>query len=257
MKWIAALLLIVNVAVYLVASGRQISETGQNSNNVPDVNKEGMLLLSETSIKSSGIAESTTGVSLDPIEGEELAEDDQLPSALIQTEDSISESELTQLEVAEAQPAATQMCYRIGPFKKENSWAFAQTWMDENSVQYNHITSDSRELRAVRVYLGPFNSESATDAEVQKLKSKALDHFVYKVENGLIRISLGYFTQEELADKFLSYLDSIGIEAKSQPEYRKLGPHNWLEIPVENINQSQLVQRDWQESSVNISKIQC
>lgn len=47
MRWIAALLMIINVTVYLSAGGHQVVIDETKSISRPDVNKEGMLLLSE------------------------------------------------------------------------------------------------------------------------------------------------------------------------------------------------------------------
>ena len=48
MKWLAAILMIVNVAVYLWVSGEQVTVDEVANAPRPDVNKDGMLLLRET-----------------------------------------------------------------------------------------------------------------------------------------------------------------------------------------------------------------
>ena len=45
MKWIAALLMIVNIAIYLSVGGRSVTLETETHSGKPDVNKEGMLLL--------------------------------------------------------------------------------------------------------------------------------------------------------------------------------------------------------------------
>lgn len=300
MKWISALLLIANVAIYLWASGHQVTVDEITSASKTDVNIEGMLLLSETSaskqigtIEAAEVIEAGLSSEIgifnkaseaeDDIEGasevvdevtiiadEETIEDQ--PQQIEQTtgestdqaeetDDVVSDQDQIIEEVEEQQTEAAlslvQFCFRVGPFKKENSWLSANEWMAQNGISFQHVTSESRELRAVRVYLGPYDSISDTSSTVDQLKGKNLDHFVYLVENGLARISLGYFTQEELAAKFLEYLNTIDVDAQSQLEYRQLGPFNWMEIPVGNVESGQLSNHDWIEESVGLTQVDC
>ena len=71
MKWIAALLLIVNVAVYLWASGKSVSVEQTTMYAKPDVNREGMLLLEEVR-RDPFTAMAGTGVNLDSLPTAEL-----------------------------------------------------------------------------------------------------------------------------------------------------------------------------------------
>ncbi len=255
MKWIAALLMIVNVAVYLWASGGQVSVDEIARGSKPDVNKAAMLLLQETDSQNPDFAIVTPGLDES---GPDSAQSVESPPA----------SQLVQVEVAVAapdenpeQPELLQKtipaCYRVGPFKQQQSWLSAREWMTRNNAEFQQVTSQSRELRAVRIFLGPYDSISAAAPVMQELKEKNLEHFPYLLENGLARISLGYFTQEPLAAKFLDHLQAIGVAARSLSEYQLLGPFNWMEIPVENIEQSILAAHDWQEPAVRLSRIEC
>lgn len=272
MKWIAALLMIVNVVVYLWASGRQVDPVAVENSSSPDVNREGMLLLSEAGgTKQFGAIDntqnteqaSTAAAAIDPnqpnVDGTTGLDDG---SALIISEDLLEDAnqEIAFSHAVEKQPVPNSslgQCVRIGPFKKAEPWNNAQQWIAKQGVEYQPITSESRELRAVRVFLGPFSSKDALAQTRALLKEKNLDHFVYQVENGSTRVSLGYFTQEALANKFLSYLDSVKIEAKSHSEYRKLGPFNWMEIAAADISSDNLQNRDWGESAVKLAVSNC
>lgn len=68
---------------------------------------------------------------------------------------------------------------------------------------------------------------------------------------------MGLFSQEELAEKYLDYLASNQYEAKFQPEYRRLGPLNWMEISSAEIDYVQVSGHEWDESGVGISKVDC
>jgi hypothetical protein len=299
MKWIAALLMIVNVAVYLSAGGEHVTVDVPASISKPDVNKEGMLLLSETgSLKQFGSIEGTrqsVSTLIEPNQDQGQSQIQKLDQVKVETPQATSTSEELQDDqptitglaeedspAFQIQQSATDLdetgeaaevgqlqqpvelaqvvenfCYRLGPFKKQETWQAATEWMGQNNYEFRQVTSDSRELRAVRVYLGPFDTIISAQSSVAQLKEKNLDHFVYLIDNEQARISLGYFTQEELAAKFLTYLQSIEVDAKSQPEYRRLGPFNWMEIPAAGVDQNRVSTHDWIEPSVEFSKIEC
>ena len=261
MKWLAAFLVITNVAAYLLVGGRENTPEKVSLDSGSDVNRTGMLLLGEVDTSQpvgavldpqfNGIgATDLTAESL-PVENDTQSRDDEvingdLPGkAAAVDEDSISDQ------------LFAKTCYRLGPFKEKESWQAAKMWMDESGIEFRHVTSGSRQLLAYRVYLGPFNSEKSADAMVKKLKSDELEHFLYRAGNGLIRISMGVFSQEELADKHLKRLKSNEYEAKFQPEYRRLGPFNWIEFPLAIIDQAQLSTHDWDESGVRLVKMNC
>ncbi len=264
MKWLAAFLVILNVAAYLLVGGRENTPEKVNLDTGSDVNRTGMLLLGEVDTSQpvgAGLDSSFDGTDSTDLTPESLpvGNDTQnradevnagyLPgNAAAVDEDSIAGSS--------DQPDA-KICYRLGPFKKKESWQAAKMWMNESGIEFRHVTSGSRQLLAYRVYLGPFNSESSADAMVKKLKSEGLEHFLYRAGNGLIRISMGVFSQEELADKLLNRLKTNEYEAKFQPEYRSLGPFNWIEFPLAIMNQAQLPTHDWDESGVRLVKMNC
>ena len=244
MKWLAVILIVTNLAAYLLVGGRQTPSENVRSDSGSDVNKTGMLLLAEVDASQPAAA-----VFNPQPDGTGVAIAGGMPDqAAVPVENSIDGSG--------DQPVA-EACYRLGPFRQEDSWQAAKMWMDESGFEFRLVTSSSRQLLAFRVYLGPFASESSADAILKNLESRGLEHFRYRVDNGLIRISMGLFSQEELAEKHLNYLISNQYEAKFQPEYRRLGPFNWMEIPSADIDQAQLSGHDWDESGVRMTKVNC
>ena len=264
MKWLAAFLVITNVAAYLLVGGRENTPEKVSLVSGSDVNKTGMLLLGEvdtTQPVGAVIDPKFNGTGATDITAESLPVENDTQSRA----DEVITGDLPGKAAAVAddsiaggsdQPVA-KTCYRLGPFKEKESWQTAKIWMNESEIEFRHVTSGSRQLLAYRVYLGPFNSESSADAMVKKLKSEGLEHFLYRAGNGLIRISMGVFSQEELADKHLKRLRSNEYEAKFQPEYRRLGPFDWMEFPSAIIDQAQLSTHDWAESGVRLAKMNC
>ena len=265
MKWIAAILLIVNVAVYLWSSGRQIEEVDLSTVSRSEVNREGMLLLSET----GGLKQVGTIVGVQDTEGEGEAVATTVPAGdanetVDPSQPDAGDAGAPLSEVAEsiAEPdgpdnRAARACFRLGPFRKGGSWQEAMQWMSERGIDYAHVVSDSRELQGTRVFLGPYASRHLTDPVVAQLTEKNLEYFVYPGEDGSFRVSLGYFAQKALAEKFVVDLRSIGITAEHQPEYRKLEAFNWMEIPIASAGESELNARDWGETGVRLSQVEC
>ncbi|MCY3769800.1 MAG: SPOR domain-containing protein [Gammaproteobacteria bacterium] len=266
MKWIAAMLLIVNVAVYLWSSGRQGNEVDPSITSRSEVNREGMLLLSETgNLKQVGTivgrpdteggGETAVGTPLPADDAGETADPSQ--PGLADAGDRAPETAGTTAKPDRPETGAARACFRLGPFKKDDSWREAMQWMGNHGITFAHVVSDSRELQATRVFLGPYASRPQTEPVAAQLKEKNLEHFVYRVEDGSFRISLGYFTQEALAEKFVVHLKSIGVTAEHQSEYQKLGAFNWMEIPVTSVEESRLNAQNWGEPAVSLSRVEC
>lgn len=304
MKWVAALLMILNVIIFLGISDRQVESRVNPVAVRPDVNRESMLLLKEIQppehlstgnpgsmtvarapglpgpgdsveadldetnaaliatrveaepgvrdgaiLDSSTIGDPPVGVDDSAVPGPAAAEETGAPSLSPMLNDD---------RVAVLDPAPdSALCYRVGPFKESIVWAEAKRWAAINEVSFQPVRSQSRELRAVRVYVGPFPSISAAQANIGILEAKELDYFVYLHASEEARISLGYFTQEELATKFVDYLSNENISARSQPEYRTLGPFDWMDIETSAISRQQLQARDWGDDQVQVAEREC
>ncbi len=242
MKWIVILLMIANVAIYLWASQHQesVNEVTINPKS-DDFNKDGMLTLSEVENMQQSVSE--------------IVDLGKKPTK--ETESSVTASKTVQRRIDSTN------CYQLGPFKKEESWQADTQWMEQNQIVFRRIISDSRELQVVRVFLGPYQTMASAESAERRLKSEKQEYFdkyydkIYRDENDAIRISLGYFTQEELANKLLVHLNSIDIPAKSQLEYRQLGSFNWLVITIDKTNKSRVMNRRWIEPVVGLSQIAC
>lgn len=289
MKWIAAILLVLNVLVFLGISDRQIESVPGRGDARPDVNRESMLLIKEVSdgreTVTSPSAPPLVEIGDFPSPGTNPADD--LPATVL-TDDrpallSIDSDGMARIEtpappaetagggetapttevIADAGPVARvadvapdYSCYRIGPFRDTESWNTAVSWVTQQEWPYQRVRSESRELRAVRVYIGPYESIGASQSTTEMLKEKELDHFVY-LREGKARISLGYFTQEELAGKYVEYLNGLGIDARSQPEYRTLGPFDWMDVKVDSRLRRSLLEQQWDGEGVRTAEKDC
>lgn len=289
MKWLAAILMVVNVLIFLGISDRQIESPVGVGDIRPDVNPESMLLLSEVvsestasrdsatvagdgneaSVGEAGAANSSSGDGLPTtvLEGGQLARvtigDDgvvnrEAPGGAFLAPQGTGDDGGDSTASAENPEHAKSdtVCYRVGPFRDSGEWQDTVAWVEQQALPWEQVRSASRELRAVRVYIGPYESISAAQPTIELLKEKGLDHFVY-LREGSARVSLGYFTQEELATKYVNYLTGQGIDARSQPEYRTLGPFNWMDIRVKRSSIDGLLEKQWAADDVKVSEKRC
>ncbi len=299
MKWIAAILMILNVTFFLQVSDREVENSYRSDDVSPDVNKESMLLLNEDQNDSGANKNRSKTVDASVMDPTSPALPDAIfdgrDVALVDTTEHNPEtadlknieiddtgngqqdnnataisplnrypldinSEQAGIDITVASPVVREQdwsCYRIGPFKDPGIWQQAQQWARITDLNFTPIRSQSRELRAVRVYIGPFTSADAAQSDVEVLKTRELDHFIYTGDDNQARISLGYFTQEELADKYVKYLKSQNIPAKSQPEYRTMGPFDWMEVKIDSAVRGDLLSKDWGSESVIVAEKEC
>ncbi|MDD9875033.1 MAG: SPOR domain-containing protein [Gammaproteobacteria bacterium] len=244
MKWVAGLLLIANVVVYLWATSGE-SGAGPGASAKPDVNADAMRLLHE--IHPSGAAAAAEG--RDPA--------DAAAAEIADVRD--ADIEPSGIDIHNTPPGARRSCHRIGPFKGGAGWSSATRWMRAQRFTYQAIRSERRETRVVRVYLGPFDSQAAATPALEKLKETNFDHFIEPdPADRKIYISLGYFTQEELAAKYVTHLLARDIKASSRDDYRDIGPHDWMEMSVNTTDRRDLLlSRNWAEQSAVVVEVDC
>jgi hypothetical protein len=152
-------------------------------------------------------------------------------------------------------------CARIGPFVDSSVAALAAQKLDSLSLGYNRRTVKSREIRAYRVFLGPFESSSAIEAQRRLLRRAGIEDFYLKRDaaSGDI-ISLGLFTQRNGAETLAAKLGRQDIQARIRPEERTLKPSFWLEIDspvaVRNLPR-ELAGARWGEKGAALRRYDC
>lgn len=243
MKWIAATLMVVNVLIFLGVSNHQADSEQFRDEARPDVNRDSMLLLKEV-VPDGEDGERTQNASVPGTGG---------PATVA----SGGTGGTGDTDVLSGDGSTTEYsCALIGPFVQDEHWDAASGWIEDQPWARTRIRSANRELRAVRIYLGPFESREAAQPTMDLLKKKELDHYYY-VSEGKERISLGYFTQEELALRYVKKMKTEGFDAHSQPEYRTLGPFYWMDVRVERGLLDRLLERDWQAEGVRVTERTC
>lgn len=211
MKWIVGVLLLLNAGLFMWAYGKRPDATEYIR---PTVNGETMMLISEMQPARSTVV-------ITPAKG-------------------ASEPESEPATVGEPLPEDTQQvavnvvppfCLRVGPFYDENLAEQTKERLRAMSLAVNTRTVQAREIRAYRVFLGPFETREGMGAKLKELNEKGIrDHYVKRNPGEKDIISLGLFTQQTGAESLKDQLLQKGVEAKSETEARLLDPSFWLEL---------------------------
>ena len=222
MKWIVGVLLLCNAVMFLWATGHRPASTEFIR---PPVAGETMMLLSElTPVQPSPeVADQTGG----------------------------------------QQPAPPPpMCLRIGPFNNELLAEQTASRLRTLALKVESRTVNQREIRAYRVYLGPFDTQSAIDAQRQLLDNSGVkDHYVKRASGEKDIISLGLFSQGTGAEALINELGTKNIVAQTRHEDRMLEPTFWLELQDPEANEKNRAEltavRNWGEESTKLSEYPC
>lgn len=152
-------------------------------------------------------------------------------------------------------------CVHIGPFTSSAVVALAAQKLDAMALSYNRRTVKSRELRAFRVFLGPFRSESAIATQRRLLESAGVEDYYVKRDNeGGGIISLGLFSQREGAEVMQRQLAERGVDARLATEERVLEPNFWLEIRDPAVAREippELSGANWGEDDARVRRHEC
>ena len=279
LKWIAAGLIILNVAVYLTIGGQTGRSQEERVPARPVVNEQAMLLLSEIPETASAVSvqpqddSDPTPVRTSGIPGDSPDFPDtgtESPEQSVQTDlsdlPSVDDQDTQKPERMYTDEKLPASCFRIGPFNSEDSLEQASAWMADNRITHTPISGDSREFKAIRVFAGPFPDRTAVERYVRELEVKkiqlkarnqALEYYVYGNPQTGFRVSFGYFNQEKLATRYREDLQMLGIQAELATEYETMGPLYWMETSVTGDIVDLLKSRQWADEKIGIAPIDC
>lgn len=169
---------------------------------------------------------------------------------------------LSEVNTEKAPPGGgPKRCARIGPFASSALAALAAQKLDAMSLSYIRRTVKAREIRAFRVFLGPFTSEAAIEAQRRLLESGGVEEYYVKrdEDHGSI-ISLGLFSQRDGAEALRRELADKDIDAKLKTEDRVLESNYWLEISDPAVAREmprELAGASWGEAEARLRRYEC
>lgn len=154
------------------------------------------------------------------------------------------------------------MCLRIGPFENEKLAKETASRLRTLSLQVESRAVKERKIRTYRVYLGPFDSQSAIDAQRQLLNNNGVqDHYVKRQPGERDIISLGLFSQGTGAEALVGELGAMNITAHTRHEDRTLEPTFWLELQDPEANKKSRAElaavRNWGDGRTKLSEFPC
>ena len=155
---------------------------------------------------------------------------------------------------------AKDVCYRIGPFLRENRVEAVGQELKDLFVGYSLIQRESASVQATRVYVGTFDDASAALAARRQLTNDGVnDHFHREEEDGSYIVSLGIYSKSESAEQQQAKFREQNIAALLRQEETLLPTNYWLELSrftsprkIESV-----AQISWGESSVSLGKHPC
>ena len=167
----------------------------------------------------------------------------------------------TKVEATDDQPVELTYCLRIGPFFDIKLASESGDRLAKLALPFEARSVKAREIRAYRVYLGPFDTSTAVQEQRAVLSENGVtEHYVKKQSGQGDIVSLGLFIQSDGADSLLSELKSKNIEAQIRTEDRTLEPTYWLELRDTKANhqsQPKLAVMKWGDERTKLSEFPC
>lgn len=125
--------------------------------------------------------------------------------------------------------SAGGMCFAIGPFPSSVEAAKAGAQLERLQLAHAIRAQPQRVPSAWQVLLPPPGSKAKVEAKRKELTRRGIsDHYVILEGRNKGAISLGVFSTPEAAQKQLEHLGQQGIEAKIDTRYRRAAQF-WLE----------------------------
>ena len=162
---------------------------------------------------------------------------------------------------APAGPVLAAACFRIGPFFDRQQLALASQKLEGLGVAFSQRDVGARQIRAFRLFLGPYPSLEAAQAEEERLAVAGVaDHYVKQDgETGPI-VSLGLFSQQQSAEALRGEVEGKGFGPELRIEDRTLAATFWLELMNAEANRRSadaLVASVWGDGRARLREIPC
>lgn len=139
-------------------------------------------------------------------------------------------------------PAATntpaqiqQRCFTLGPFKTTQAAATVRTQLAKAGIEAQNRVSKENTRPGFWVYLPPTATRKAAQDHVAELKARNLkDYFLVATGEYTNAISLGVFSQPDLAQRRSEEITALGFEVKLQKVDLPLREY-WLDWPISRV----------------------
>lgn len=128
--------------------------------------------------------------------------------------------------------SAAARCYTLGPFKSSQDAAQARTQLGKAGIEALHRVSKANTRTGYWVYIPSEQTRKAAQEHVAKLKANNVkDYFLVVTGEYANAVSLGVFSQPELAQRRTEELTSLGFNVKLQKVDLPVREY-WLDWPI-------------------------
>ncbi len=138
---------------------------------------------------------------------------------------------------APVEEPAARLCYRVGPYTAQGALDNAVSVISEQNIEFAVTeVSSEKQIKAARVYIGPFSSDDAMQSMRAQLKEKRVDHYVINLK-GKNLLQLGYFSGLSRGQNYQKRLVKEGFEAKLDKIYKDKLSDAWINFEVQSEGQ--------------------
>lgn len=133
--------------------------------------------------------------------------------------------------------AESQSCIALGVFNNTDESDFLVSALQERGMQARVELLQAGETRSFRVYMPPFNSNTAVRQTLEALQADGVESFI--ITSGVLSggISVGLFSQEALA---LSLQESLASQGYATSIQEVVTASNEIWVTIEGLSQSLL-----------------
>ncbi|MGA0933581.1 MAG: SPOR domain-containing protein [Pseudohongiellaceae bacterium] len=141
------------------------------------------------------------------------------------------------LPAATAPATEPETCIALGVFNNTEEGDFLVSALQQRGMQARVELLPAGQTRNFRVYMPPFNADTAARQTLQALRNEGLDSFL--ITTGELRggISLGLFSQEELA---LNLQEDLAARGYATSIHEVVNTSNEIWVTIEGISQALL-----------------
>ena len=126
-------------------------------------------------------------------------------------------------------------CYTLGPFKTAKIASDVRTQIASDGIEAQHRVNKDNTRPGFWVFIPPTDTRKSAQEQVGRLKAQNIkDYFIVVTGEQANAVSLGVFSQAELAQRRFNDLTGLGFNVKLQKVDLPLREY-WLDWPKANV----------------------
>lgn len=140
-----------------------------------------------------------------------------------------------QAEVSSNAMSVQSRCYTLGPFKTAKIASDVRTQIAGDGIEAQHRVNKDNTRPGFWVFIPPTDTRKAAQEQVGRLKAQNIkDYFIVVTGEQANAVSLGVFSQADLAQRRFNDLTGLGFNVKLQKVDLPLREY-WLDWPKANV----------------------